>query len=72
MLSSLLSLSMSSSLLPLLTTLDEVLPCTGYVDAGCITNLVSGGCNPAAAVAIATALGLAVVRAAAELMTYTV
>jgi hypothetical protein len=35
----LLSLSastMSLSLLPLLTTLDKVLPCTGYVDARCV------------------------------------
>ena len=71
----LLSLSMLSTLLlllPLLTALDEVLPCTGYVDAGCVANLVRGGCDLAAAAAIAAALGLAAARATAELMAYTV
>jgi hypothetical protein len=48
--------------------LDQVLPCTGYVDARCVAELVRGGCYPAAAAAITAALGLVVVRAAAELM----
>ncbi len=52
--------------------MDEVLPCTGYVDAGCVANLVRGGCDLAAAAAIAAALGLAATRAAAELVAYTV
>jgi hypothetical protein len=71
-LSLLSKLSTLLSLLPSLTTSVEVLPCTGYVDAGCVADLVRGGCDPAAAVAIAAALGLAAARAAAELMAYTV
>jgi hypothetical protein len=63
--------SMSLLLLPLLTALEEVFPCTGYVDAGSIANLVRGGCNPAGAAAIMAALGLAAARAAAELVAYT-
>jgi hypothetical protein len=59
------------SLLPSLTTLDQVLPCTGHVDAGCVANLVRGGCDPAMAAAIAAALGLAAARAAVELVAYT-
>jgi hypothetical protein len=54
-----------------LTALDEVLPCTGYVDAGCVADLVWGGCDPAAAAAIAAAQGLVVERATAELVAYT-
>ncbi len=54
-----------------MTALDEVLPCTGYVDAGCIADLVQGGCNPATVAAIMVALGLAVARAAVELVAYT-
>jgi hypothetical protein len=61
---SLSSLSTSTSstlslLLPSLTTLEEVLPCTSYVDAGCVADLVRGGCNPAMAAAISAAQGLA-------------
>jgi hypothetical protein len=41
------------------------------MDAGCIANLVQGGCDPAAAAAIAAALGLAAARAVVELMAYT-
>jgi hypothetical protein len=62
---------MLSSLLPVLTLLDQVRPCTGYVVAGCIAHLVGGGCNQATAAAIAAALGLAAARAAAELVAYT-
>ncbi len=51
--------------------LDKVLPCTGYVDARCIANLVRGGCDPAAAAAIAAALGLAAARATEKLVAYT-
>jgi hypothetical protein len=58
-------------LLLLLAALEEVLPCTGYVEVGCVANLVRGGCDPAAAAAIVAALGLAVVRAMAELVAYT-
>ena len=50
---------------------DEVLPRTGHVDAGCVADLVRGGCDPAAAADIATALGLAAARAAAELGAFT-
>ncbi len=64
-------LSTLSSLLPSLTALVEVLPCTGYVDTGCIGDLVRGGCDPAAAAAIVAALGLTGARAAAELVAYT-
>jgi len=53
------------------TASDEVLPCTGHVDAGCVADLVRGGCDPAAAAAIATALGLAAAGAAAELAAFT-
>ena len=53
------------------TASDEVLPCTGHVDAGCVADLVRGGCDPAAAAAIATDLGLAAARAAAELAAFT-
>ncbi len=60
-----------SSLLPSFTVLDEVLPCTSYLDAGCIANLVRGGCDPATAAAIAAVLGLAAARAASELVAYT-
>jgi hypothetical protein len=71
-LSSLLSpLSTLLSLMPSLTVLDQVLPCTGYVGAGCVANLVRGGCKQAAAMAIAGALGLAAVWAAAELVVCT-
>jgi hypothetical protein len=52
------TLSTSLSLLPSLTALDKVLPCTGFVEAGCVADLVWGGCDP-------------VVRAAAELVAYT-
>jgi hypothetical protein len=48
--------------------LDKVLPCPGRVDDGCIANLVHGGCNPAATVAIVADLGWAVVDAAVELV----
>jgi hypothetical protein len=65
------TLSTSSSLLPLLTALDEVLPCTGYMDARCVANLVRGGCNLAVAAAIAAALGLVAARAVVELVAYT-
>ncbi len=54
-----------------MNALDEVLPCTGYMDAGCLTNLVQGGCDPDAAAAIAATLGLATARAPAELVAYT-
>jgi hypothetical protein len=71
LLSSLSTSSTLSLLLLLLATLEEVLPCTGYMEVGCVANLVRGGCNPAAAAAIAAALGLAVVRAMKELVAYT-
>ena len=45
---------------------DKILPSTGCVDDGCVSNLVCRGCNPAAAVAIVVALGRAVADAVAD------
>jgi hypothetical protein len=49
---------------------DEVLPCTGCVDDGCVSDLVRGGCDHDVAVAIATNLALAAANAASELREY--
>ncbi len=46
--------------------MDKVL--AGHVDEGCIANLMHGGCDPAAAVAIAADLGRAAADAAVELV----
>jgi hypothetical protein len=47
---------------------DEVLPCTGHVDNGCIANLVRGGCDLAGTAAIVADLGRAAVDSTAELV----
>jgi hypothetical protein len=49
------------------TALDEVLPCASHVDDWCVANLVRGGCDPAAAVAIVADLGRTAADAAVEL-----
>jgi hypothetical protein len=50
--------------------LDEVLPCTGRVDDGCVSDLVRGGCDMVTATTIASELGLAAANAASELRAY--
>ena len=50
------------------TASDEILPCNGRVDDGCVVKLVCRGCNPAASMAIVVALGWTAVDAVAELV----
>lgn len=50
---------------------EEVVPNSGYIDTGCIADLVRGGCSIQDATTIVTKLGQAAVTAADELVKYT-
>jgi len=50
---------------------EEVVPNTGYIDTGCIADLVRGGCSIQDATTIVTKLGQAAITAADELVKYT-
>ena len=50
---------------------EEVVPNSGYIDTGCIADLVRGGCSVQDATTIVTKLGQAAVTASDELVKYT-